>query len=503
MLTCHSMEYLSTRGLAPSIPAKKAIIQGMAEDGGLYVPSFFPRLGPDPSGHLPNGSYAEEAARILHAFLTDYSADEVVSACHQAYGLNFDTPEIAPVKTLEDGLAVLELWHGPTLAFKDMALQIMPHLLSQALRSEAEAYEVVILVATSGDTGKAALEGFSDVPGTRIFVFYPHEGVSEMQRLQMVTQRGKNVGACAVRGNFDDAQNGVKKIFSDPAVNQKLARHGFRLSSANSINWGRLVPQIAYYFSAYASLCKAGQIKRGAPVILCVPTGNFGNILAAYYAKRCGLPIQKLICASNRNKVLTDFIRTGTYDRRREFYKTESPSMDILISSNLERLLFELCGRKAEVVRSWMHQLSCQGSYTLPAEGLSALQSLFYGDFAGPEETLRAIREAFSRYRYLLDPHSAVGYHVAQQYRRQTGDRTPMLLASTASPFKFNRAVLEALERLPAGKDEFALLDELAQVAGRPVPVKLAELKSLPEVHTGVCNREEMALVIERFLGTH
>ncbi len=496
------MEYFSTRGSAPSIPSKKAIIQGLAEDGGLYVPSSFPTLGANPLADIPNGNYARQAARIMRAFLTDYAPEEVSQACQKAYVQNFDVPEIAPVRFLNDGVAVLELWHGPTLAFKDMALQIMPRLLSQALQGESEKYEVVILVATSGDTGKAALEGFADVEGVRIFVFYPHEGVSEMQRLQMVTQRGKNVGACAVRGNFDDAQTGVKNIFSDPAMNQNLVRRGFRLSSANSINWGRLVPQMAYYFSAYEAMVRTGKVKRGEPILVCVPTGNFGNILAAYYAKRCGLPVKKLLCASNRNKVLTDFIRTGVYDRRRDFYKTESPSMDILISSNLERLLFEMAGRQADPIRDWMKQLSSQGRYTLPAGGLAELQSLFYGDFAGPEETLQAIRTAFTDEGYLLDPHSAVGYHVVQKYRRETGDGTPILLTSTASPFKFNRAVLEALGRHPAGKDEFELLEEVAHLAGRPVPAKLAELKSLPEIHTGVCGRDELGKALDRFLDT-
>ena len=310
------MEYISTRGAAPSIPSKKAIIKGIAEDNGLYVPSGSPPLGPDPfrvsRGILTPG----RATAILQPFLTDYREAELLSACQGAYGKNFDSPLTAPVKFLDNGTAVLELWHGPTQAFKDMALQVMPRLLSLALRDEEEKYEVVILVATSGDTGKAALEGFSNAAGVRIFVFYPHEGVSEIQRLQMVTQRGMNVGACAVKGNFDDAQTGVKEIFSDPAINRKLATYTFRLSSANSINWGSLAPQVAYYFTGYDDMVRAGKIRPGQPILICVPTGNFGNILAAYYAIRCGLPVSKLICASNRNKVLSDFIRTGVYDRR-------------------------------------------------------------------------------------------------------------------------------------------------------------------------------------------
>jgi threonine synthase len=494
------MEYISTRGSAPPIAAKKAIIKGMAEDRGLYVPSVFPDLGPNPFAGVGQEAYAARAVRILQSFLTDYAPDELLTACQTAYAENFDAPAIAPVRFLGEGTAILELWHGPTLAFKDMALQLMPRLLSVALQSETEKYEVVILVATSGDTGKAALEGFADAPGVRIFVFYPHEGVSAIQRLQMVTQRGKNVGACAVKGNFDDAQAGVKEIFADPAINKKFAAFHYRLSSANSINWGRLAPQIVYYFTGYDDMMRAGKIQRGRPILICVPTGNFGNILAAYYAKRCGLPVSRLICASNRNRILNDFIRTGVYDRRREFYKTESPSMDILISSNLERLLFELAGREPARVSGWMGKLASRGWYDIPAGSLRQLQSFFYGGFAGHQDTLRVIREAFEKHGYLLDPHTAVGYSVLQKYREETGDPTPALLASTASPFKFNRAVLEALGRDTSGKDEFTLLEELAAISGQPISDRLIELKSLPEVHKGVCTQQEMAETLYQFL---
>lgn len=494
------MEYVSTRGAAASIPSKKAILKGIADDGGLYIPSSFPRLGPNPFAGTGSNSYGRRAHQILKAFLTDYTDRELSSACESAYRGNFDSPATAPIVPFQEDLSVLELWHGPTLAFKDMALQLMPRLLSFALQAEAERYEVVILVATSGDTGKAALEGFADVPGVRILVFYPHEGVSEMQRLQMVTQRGGNVGVCAVKGNFDDAQNGVKEIFADPAVNAKLAKSGFRLSSANSINWGRLAPQIVYYFSAYEEMVAGGRIGRGKPVLICVPTGNFGNILAAYYAHRCGLPVSRLICASNRNKVLADFIRTGLYDRRRDFYKTESPSMDILISSNLERLLFELSGRDPAKVGEWMERLATEGRYEIPKEAIDTLQSLFYGGFADREETLRAIREAFEEKRYLMDPHSAVGYSVLKKYRKETGDGTPAMLASTASPFKFNRAVLEALGGNPESLDEFSMLEALSKRVARPVPAKLAEIKSLPEAHRGVCSKQKMAEVLYQFL---
>jgi len=495
------MKYISTRGSAPPISSKKAILKGIAEDKGLYVPSQFPSFGSDPFSGVAEGAYAERAVRILQPFLTDYAPADLVLACKGAYAQNFNSPLTAPVRFLKDGTAVLELWHGPTQAFKDMALQLMPRLLSAALQGETERYELVILVATSGDTGKAALEGFADVEGVRIFVFYPHEGVSKIQRLQMVTQRGKNVGVCAVKGNFDDAQNGVKQIFSEAKINTRLEASHFRLSSANSINWGRLAPQIVYYFTGYDRMVRAGKIRRGQKIPVCVPTGNFGNILAAYYAIQCGLPVSRLICASNRNKVLTDFMRTGLYDRRREFFKTESPSMDILISSNLERLLFELSTRNPALVSEWMGQLSEQGWYSIPADILKPLQGLFYGGFADQRETLSAIRTAFETQKYLMDPHTAVGYWVLQMYRQETGDETPALLTSTASPFKFNRAVLEALGRNPGDKDEFILLQELSELSGLPVPEKLAELEELPELHTDVCAQSEMDQVLYRFLG--
>jgi len=494
------MEYISTRGSARALTSKKAIIKGIAEDDGLFVPASFPFIGPDPFLGIKQKLYPSRAIKILQRFLTDFTTDELSSACVSAYAQNFDSPATAPVRFLNDGIAVLELWHGPTLAFKDMALQLMPRLLSLALQAERERYKIVILVATSGDTGKAALEGFADGEGVSIFVFYPHEGVSEIQRLQMVTQRGGNVGACGVKGNFDDAQTGVKKIFSDKEINSRLEKFRFRLSSANSINWGRLAPQIAYYFTGYDEMVSSGKIKRGESITVCVPTGNFGNILGAYYAIRCGLPVGKLICASNLNNVLTDFIRTGTYDRRREFYKTESPSMDILISSNLERLLFELAGRDSGMVFHWMTQLASDGVYSIPGSAVEQLQSLFYGGFADQLETSKAIEEAFRKYGYLMDPHTAVGYSVLQKYQQETGDTRPTLLVSTASPFKFNKAVLEALGRDTSKKDEFALLEELSSVCGQPVPEKLAELKSLPEIHTEVCEKSEMDRTLYKFL---
>jgi threonine synthase len=495
------MKYISTRGSSPPLTSKRAIIKGIADDSGLYVPSAFPFLGFDPFGHLSQPTYGLQAVSILQPFLTDFTEEELLKDCQAAYGLNFDSPSIAPVRFLDDRTAILELWHGPTSAFKDMALQLMPRLLTTAIRSEGDPYEIVVLVATSGDTGKAALEGFANVEGVRIFVFYPHEGVSEMQRLQMVTQRGKNVGVCGVIGNFDDAQSGVKQIFSNREINEKLEGSQFRLSSANSINWGRLAPQVSYYFTVYEEMVLAGKVKRGDEINICVPTGNFGNILAAYYAVRCGLPVSKLICASNLNKVLTDFIHTGVYDRRREFYRTESPSMDILISSNLERLVFELAERNPGQVSEWMNQLVKDGIYRIPRGSLEELQSLFYGGFADEDETSRAIKNAFDTHGYLLDPHSAVGFHVLQKYREATGDSRPVALASTASPFKFNRGVLGALGRETSSRDKFSLLKELSSISGQPVPEKLAELQSLPEIHRGVCLTQEMADVLYQFLG--
>lgn len=495
------MEYISTRGADSLSSAKKVIIKGLAEDGGLYVPSAFPDLRPFFFyGGKKNSTYAAKAALILKFFLSDFSEDELTSACEEAYGEKFDHPAIVPVKFLGKDTGVLELWHGPTLAFKDLALQLLPRLLAHALKEEEAKYELVILVATSGDTGKAALEGFAEVAGVRLFVFYPFAGVSEIQRLQMVTQRGKNVGVCAVLGNFDDAQKGVKQIFSNTQFNKVLQKNNFRLSSANSINWGRLVPQIVYYFDGYQQMVEAGKISEGDPILISVPTGNFGNILAAYYAKQCGLPVAKLICASNRNKVLTDFIRQGIYDCRREFYRTESPSMDILISSNLERLLFELSGRKCQLVCTWMKDLEAQGWYRLSPEQISYLQSNFYGNYADRQETFQAIKEIFTQYGYLIDPHTAVGYSVLSKYREETGDGTPALFVATASPFKFNVAVLEALGRSTEGKDEFALLQELSDLSGQPIPLRLAELKTLPEIHKGICKQEEMAEVLWQFL---
>ncbi|MGQ9780016.1 MAG: threonine synthase [Bacillota bacterium] len=496
------MRYLSTRGGAGGVASAAAIVEGLAPDGGLYVPEEIPRLGAEDFSGLVTLPYPERAARLLSLFLTDYKEEELRRYARAAYGPDrFDDPVVTPLIPLDGRTFVLELWHGPTAAFKDLALQIMPHLLRAAVMKTGSHDEVVILVATSGDTGKAALEGFRDVVGTRIIVFYPAEGVSRVQELQMITQEGTNVAVVAVEGNFDDAQTGVKAIFTDPQLKEALATRGFRFSSANSINWGRLVPQIAYYVGAYLEMVNRGAVEWGKPINIAVPTGNFGNILAAYYAKALGIPVAKLICASNMNNVLADFIRTGIYDRRRNFYTTISPSMDILISSNLERLLFLLADRDPERVRKWMADLKETGRYELDRAALRRLQEEFWGDFADEEETKAAIGRVWREYGYLLDPHTAVGWHVLEEYRRTTNDPTPTVLAATASPFKFPAAVLEAIggEKPPA-EDELALVRALATATGRPVPACLEELEKRPVRHRRRCRPEGMKEEVVKIL---
>ncbi len=404
---------------------------------------------------------------------------------------------MAPLRLVGD-MGMLELWHGPTSAFKDMALQLLPQLLSAALQKTGEKSEVLILAATSGDTGKAALAGFCDVPQTKIMVFYPAGGVSRIQWLQMVTQAGANVAVMAVKGNFDDAQRGVKEIFGDAALRGKLSASGVKLSSANSINWGRLAPQIVYYFSAYADLLKLGRIKNGDAVNFTVPTGNFGNILAGFYARQMGLPIGRLVCASNQNNVLTDFLRTGYYDRNREFFKTVTPSMDILISSNLERLLYHLTGDTA-MVRRWMKSLAEAGCYDCGIGTLQRMQNYFWADWADDAKTKAAIQEVYDAHRYVMDPHTAVAWAVANAYQRRTDDRRPMVVVSTASPYKFNDSVLSALGSETEGQDCFALLKELAEKSDMPVPADLAALQGAAVRYDGVCRREEMAEEVRQF----
>jgi threonine synthase len=471
------MKYESTRDKNLRMDAAQAIQTGLSRDGGLLTPCEIPQIDEAFLKALVPASYQERAAKVMALYLTDYTEAELKSFAENAYGPDkYDTPAVAPVRTVDAATHCLELWHGPTSAFKDMALQMLPQLLSAALRKTGEKKTVCILVATSGDTGKAAMEGFTDVPQTRILVFYPKDGVSAIQELQMVTQEGANVGVCSVVGNFDDAQAGVKRIFSDEAMREKLAQRGFFLSSANSINWGRILPQVVYYVSAYCDLVRDGKLAMGDLVNFCVPTGNFGDILAAYYAKRMGLPVGKLICASNSNDVLTDFLRTGVYDRNRPFHNTMSPSMDILISSNLERLLFDLSGGNDEEVRGYMDKLAKEGTYRVSDAVLAKLKELFWGGFCDEDGTAATIAEYYRTHQYLIDTHTAVAAHVMEQYRAATGDKAVTVFVSTASPYKFCNHVLAAIGEKPesAGVE---LIDQLQRVSGVPAPRRLAALK--------------------------
>lgn len=470
------MQYISTRNQEFSCTSARAIAQGLSRDGGLLTPAYIPRLPGNALQDLCEMSYQQRAVYVMSLFLEDFSTNELARFAAQAYGPDkFDTEAVAPVRTLSDDLHCLELWHGPTCAFKDMALQMLPHLLTASLKKTQEEKTVCILVATSGDTGKGALEGFKDVENTRILVFYPKDGVSAIQELQMNTQEGNNVGVCSVYGNFDDAQTGVKKLFSDEQLREELAKRGYFLSSANSINWGRVLPQIVYYVSAYCDLVRDGKLTMGQTLNVCVPTGNFGNILAAYYAKEMGVPIGKLICASNSNNVLTDFLNTGVYDRNRTFYNTMSPSMDILISSNLERLLFAMTGNDAQV-RGYMEQLSAEGRYEVDAQVKGRIEKHFAAGCCDDANTQRVIGEVYRKHDYLIDPHTAVAFDVLEQYRRSTGDETATLVVSTASPFKFCDNVLGALghKELAAGLE---ILDQLSQATGLEAPAPLASLK--------------------------
>lgn len=497
------MLYVSTRGGGQAVTSAEAIKVGIAPDGGLFVPDSPVKIELQQLEAIRQADYCGRAAVILPYYLTDFSEEEIKDCILGAYGIHaFDHPEIAPVRKLDDNTYVQELWHGPTSAFKDMALQLLPRFLPLAAAKTGEKHQIVILVATSGDTGKAALEGFKDVPGTQIMVFFPNEGVSEVQRMQMVTQEGSNVGVSAVRGNFDDAQNGVKAIFTDESIIKDLLEKGFKFSSANSINWGRLVPQIVYYFSAYFDLWQRGVLVGGEPVNFVVPTGNFGNILAGFYAREAGLPINRLICAANQNNVLTDFLRTGVYDRNRRFYKTISPSMDILVSSNLERLLFHLSGRDAAAVTGWMSDLKERGCYDAGSGILDKLQRLFWSDSADDQETLSIIRETFQNHSYLVDTHTAVGISVYKKYRGLTGDRAKTVVLSTASPYKFNSSVVKALlgEESVVGENEFSLLKTLSRVSGTAIPRNLRDLEKKQILHSNVVDKGAMAVAVENFL---
>ncbi len=492
------MNYKSTRG-GTGVSASSAIVKGLAPDGGLYVPESFPHI--DNLKTFCALSYKERAKAVLSSFLTDFTEEEVALCVDKAYTAEkFGSEEIAPLYKLSDSAHILELWHGPTCAFKDMALQILPHLLTVSMRKNGIEDTVCILVATSGDTGKAALEGFRDVDGTRVLVFYPRDGVSNIQKMQMVTQEGANVGVSAVLGNFDDAQNGVKAIFTDAEYNRFLKENGVVLSSANSINWGRLVPQIVYYVSAFASMLQKGELAEGETFNVVVPTGNFGNILAAYYAKKMGVPIGKLICASNANDVLTEFIRTGHYNRKRPFHLTISPSMDILISSNLERFLYDISGENGEKVSAWMQALRADGEYSVDADTLSRMQDILYAGSCDDTETCRTIRETFETYGYLVDTHTAVALSVYDKYVKETGDNTKTVIASTASPYKFGQSVLGALgKEVPA--DNFEILDAIEKVSGLSIPDALGNLKSKTKRFTGSCEKDDMRVAVRKLLG--
>lgn len=490
--------FRSTRNADNRVTASQAVLKGLAEDGGLYVPERIPQLDVSLE-ELAGMSYHETAYAVMKQLLTDYTEEELKDCIAKAYDEKFDTGEIAPLKKVGDAY-YLELFHGATIAFKDMALSILPYLMTTAARKNHEKNEIVILTATSGDTGKAALAGFADVPGTRIVVFYPKDGVSAVQEKQMVTQKGANTSVIAIRGNFDDAQSGVKKLFGDKSLARELDDAGFSFSSANSINIGRLVPQIVYYVYAYGQLLKSGELQAGEQMNVVVPTGNFGNILAAYYAKNMGVPIDRLICASNENKVLFDFFQTGVYDRNREFILTTSPSMDILISSNLERLIYRIAGDDASANAALMKELAETGAYKITPEMRDKMKD-FSGGFATTEETAREIGRVYAKTGYVLDTHTAVASHVYHSYVEQTGDTTKTVVASTASPYKFARSVMEAIDGKYSGMDDFALIDELSKVAGTRVPRAIEEIRSAPVLHDKVIEVEEMESAVKAFLG--
>ncbi|MEG1631756.1 MAG: threonine synthase [Hydrogenoanaerobacterium sp.] len=494
------MDYISTRSNKTRVSSAAAIAAGISPEGGLFVPKSFPQLSGESLLKLSKLSYNEQAQSILAEYLTDYTDDELAGCVRGAYKGKFDDDEVIRMARLGENTYLLELWHGPTCAFKDMALQLLPHLLTLAMQKTAQGKEAVLLVATSGDTGKAALDGFADVAGTRVIVFYPQQGISPMQQLQMVTQEGKNVAVCAIKGNFDDAQTAVKSIFTDVGLAKALAASDRQFSSANSINWGRLVPQIIYYISAYCKLLADEEIALGESINICVPTGNFGNILAAYYAKQMGLPVAKLICASNENNVLTDFIKTGEYNKNRAFHVTLSPSMDILVSSNLERLLFSLYKNDDFAVNKLMQELSQNGAYTVSDEVKAVLQSDFWAGFSTDAATSAEIKNTFDDYSYLCDPHTAVAVNVYKQYIKATGDYTKTVIASTASPFKFCRSVLTALDINPDGSELENLL-QLAAATGCEVPQALSDITGKAVRFSDSCEKNGAAVYVKGQLG--
>ena len=486
------MEFFSTRNVNEKVSAAQAIAQGLSQEGGLFVPASFPKVDLDAACKM---EYAQLASHILSGYLEDYDPNFLKQATADTYGAAFDG-KAGQLEHVEGSTYALELWHGPTCAFKDYALQLMPKLLVEAKKNLGRTEQTLILVATSGDTGKAALEGYKNIPGVKILVFYPDSGTSEIQRLQMVTQQGDNVGVYAVKGNFDDAQTGVKRVFADKQLAAELAKKDVRLSSANSINWGRLVPQIVYYFAAYGRLVRNHEIEMGQPVDFCVPTGNFGDILAGYYAKQMGLPVGKLVCASNRNNALTEFFETGTYNARREFFKTTSPSMDILVSSNLERLLYHITGSDAQVA-AWMADLAEKGSYTVNSTTLETIRADFAAGCASDEEVAQEIKAIYQKVGYLCDPHTAVAFKVAREYQAASQSHNPMVVLSTASPYKFPRDVLTALGA-EAPQSDFAAMDGLKALTNVPVPNSLAALRGQQERFNQVIEPSQIGDVAQK-----
>ena len=494
-----NLVYHSTRNSEETATASEAILKGLTSDGGLFVPDSIPKLNVALED-LTKMSYQEIAYAVMKEFLTDFTEEELKTCINNAYDSKFDTEEIAVTKKV-DGAYYLELFHGATIAFKDMALSILPHLLVTSARKNNVKNEIVILTATSGDTGKAALAGFADVPGTKIIVFYPKSGVSPIQEKQMVTQKGNNTYVIGIKGNFDDAQTGVKKMFSNKELAKVMNDNGFQFSSANSINIGRLVPQVVYYVKAYADLLKQGALKAGEPMNVVVPTGNFGNILASYYAKQMGIPINKFVCASNKNKVLFDFFETGKYDRNREFYVTTSPSMDILISSNLERMIYRIAGNDAKQCAKFMAALTKDGEYVI-TDAMKAELSEFFGAFGSEEETAVKIKEVYDKEGYVMDTHTAVAAVAYDKYKAATGDdKTPTVIASTASPYKFTRSVMDAIDPAYDAEDDFELVDELNKVSKTAIPKAIEEIRTAPVLHDTVCETAGMEDEVKKILG--
>ena len=494
-----NLVYHSTRNSEETATASEAILKGLTSDGGLFVPDSIPKLNVSLED-LTKISYQEIAYAVMKEFLTDFTEEELKTCINNAYDSKFDTEEIAVTKKV-DGAYYLELFHGATIAFKDMALSILPHLLVTSARKNNVKNEIVILTATSGDTGKAALAGFADVPGTKIIVFYPKSGVSPIQEKQMVTQKGDNTYVIGIKGNFDDAQTGVKKMFSNKELAKVMNDNGFQFSSANSINIGRLVPQVVYYVKAYADLLKQGALKAGEPMNVVVPTGNFGNILASYYAKQMGIPIGKFVCASNKNKVLFDFFETGKYDRNREFYVTTSPSMDILISSNLERMIYRIAGNDAKQCAKFMAALTKDGEYVI-TDAMKAELSEFFGAFGSEEETAVKIKEVYDKEGYVMDTHTAVAAVAYDKYKAATGDdKTPTVIASTASPYKFTRSVMDAIDPAYDAEDDFELVDELNKVSKTAIPKAIEEIRTAPVLHDTVCETAGMEDEVKKILG--